>query len=834
MDRTWAWAATLLAGLAASAALNADEVKLPGVGQAFELDMGAKRVNWNYGKWTVLPLQKPVDLSKAAGLRITVATEQPRTDAGVYVAVREDDGTWYIHPWAVDLAEKDNTGTALFDDFAEPTWCAPPDGGFQDENGKLDTGKINAIAFGCINPFGVGKVRFTVTAIATVPLKPGATTTRIEVTGKLLDVNGTAAIPAGVFGGFSVPDGAHATYRFAMNRALFAGGGFGKTSTDPVTHMMVNCYGDRGQVPPIMTDPNWQTKLRDMATRAATAAKESGKAYYVEWWNEPYLNWSNKNRMLYSWTFFDDGKAQEGGPVHLKSDGSVCPFLKWTKNFDILPGYWLDNRFTADGRDNWRRGADKSGKPVSMHAQPFRGAPPGQSYQPGTHPPKDLKDGETYKANVRGKGEVELTAMTPWWVYDQTQFTFWSAKGAGKFYNETMLVAGKALKAVLPETTYIAGWGFRASEDHWAGFDLAYKPTIDYGIEVIDGINDHDYGGDALKMAANYEAVTAYGVTKHKKWLYNYNTETASGADPEAYPGVDAASRADANKFTWTARKLIHLLAVCPDKVRSLAWFGRGERNAFSAGGEGVLFTMLRNLRGKLVQTVCDDPFVYAVAGIDGADPQNPRPDDMPQRKELVVCLLNDHQEPRSVELNIKAPAGMKFEELIVRRPKFEEGGAISIDEKTTKPAAADSHAFKETLPGRGIVALTFVLSGQEQAKPQVRRKQFFGANMLAAVTADKPVAQSIAIPADDLKNARSASVRFVVERLADGEGIVTVNGKDLAMPKAITPDNVTWVRDVAVPVAQLKESNDLSFKVSSPAHAGYHLVAASILLDLE
>jgi hypothetical protein len=37
-----------------------------------------------------------------------------------------------------------------------------------------------------------------------------------------------------------------------------------------------------------------------------------------------------------------------------------------------------------------------------------------------------------------------------------------------------------------------------------------------------------------------------------------------------------------------------------PDKSCSIAWLGNGEAMGFSKGGEGVLFTMLMNLHGRL------------------------------------------------------------------------------------------------------------------------------------------------------------------------------------------------------------------------------------------
>jgi hypothetical protein len=94
----------ILAAMFAALGISAwaQEAPLPGAGKMCELDLGKKRVNWTHAKWQVLPLDGVRDLSGAAGLRIVVTTDQPRGDAGVYVAVREADGSWYEHPWAVN------------------------------------------------------------------------------------------------------------------------------------------------------------------------------------------------------------------------------------------------------------------------------------------------------------------------------------------------------------------------------------------------------------------------------------------------------------------------------------------------------------------------------------------------------------------------------------------------------------------------------------------------------------------------------------------------------------------------------------------------------------
>jgi hypothetical protein len=283
----------------------------------------------------------------------------------------------------------------------------------------------------------------------------------------------------------------------------------------------------------------------------------------------------------------------------------------------------------------------------------------------------------------------------------------------------------------------------------------------------------------------------------------------------------------DRRKFQWSARKLMHTLQFTPDKVRAIAWFGNGEAFGFSKGGEGVLFTMLMNLRGRLVQVKTDDPFLYAVAAIDGADPQTPRPEALGEGKELVVTVFNDHPTARPVELAIKAPAGLKFGKITVRQPKFTDE-EIEIVEKT-EATDGSAHAFKGELPAHGIVSLSVEVTGNVGDKSEAHIRQGFSPALLTMVTPDKPSTQKIALK--DLKGAKRAWLRIVAERLAEGEGVAVVNGKEYALPKAVTPENAPWIRDMPVALADVKEQNEIAFK-AAPGHAGYTVATASLFVE--
>ncbi len=808
-------------------------------GQKFNLDLGTQRRNWTHARWSVVQLDEPMDLSDFHAAELAIRTGQPRRDAGITLALREAGGTWYSHPWACDLAAAENTGIARFDDFDLPMYHNPPHGRFQDPEGRFDTSRITAIAIGIVNPLGIGEVSFTVTGLRFIELpQEPPQPTEIEVTGRLLDINRTEHIPAGVFGGFHLGENRHERYRLAANRtihhdALSGSPRFG----DDKTHIWINTMGDRVRPSPRITHGNWEERSETIGRRFGERAKEDGRPLYVEYWNEPYLNWANFNRANFGPHFYNRDEAEEGATVRIRHCGTEAPHLIWTRDRRYyLPeifGYF-DRRY-GDHLDHWRRGRDGDGNvPSRSHAEPYGGM--GQFYEgqwrPQSHPPKDVPDGETYEWQGR-----TLTAFTPWHVVDTTQFTYWSGAGMLKHYIEPAVAFGRGLKEANPDAVYFVGWGNRPGEDHWAAWDLLYKPTIDATIDLIDGYNEHDYGSDPLNMAGQYEVVTAYGVTEHGKWLYAYNTETASSSDPQVYQ--DAATRsADLNKFEWVSRKIIHALDFVPDKARVMLHFGDGARTSqagtgwWSDDGEGIAMDLLRNLRGRLVQVVKDDNHVYVVASIDGADPRNPRPDDLEADKELVVAVLNDHPHEREVMLTIAAPEGTRFTGHTLRSSRVADG-AVSISERNM-PHGDRRARWRESIEPRGIRVFTLPLEGDLPEQSQVIQRQFFGPEIIREVTPDEPLTQTIDIDMAAFANVERAWVTLSVQRLGHDLASVEVNGRSYTLPAAVTPENITWLRRVPIDVADLKEQTELTLRVNDSDRAGFFLGAASIFLEGE
>lgn len=870
-------------------------------GGGVTLEMGDERVNWNHARWAVAELGEPVDLSGSNALRLTVSTNTPRRDAGVYIAVRESDGSWYYQAWATDLTQKMNTGTAYFSDFRPAEWVGPTGGpaGHFDENNRLDLAKIDAIAIGCINPLGIGEVAFNLASIQAVQADdpyaadPDAPIP-VHVTGKLLSINGTETLPAGVFGSFNlkdmtvgqptvevdgktypVNDGSveidgntfkvekgrikidgkthkvEATtvsrtehYRLAQDKRIDHGGGGGDVAmgTDKVP-MMINSIGDRTAPPVYLTNPKWREQYQAAGKKVGEAAKASDHKVYVEYWNEPYLNWANINRKGFDPGKYNVDEAKEGGEVKSRATGETMPHLAWTRDPDAPLYKWYDDR------QQFRRGVDEKGGWTLPYAMPYSDWYPGKwrAAAAELNPPDEIKDGEKYTA----KNGREYTATTPWTVYDQTQFTHWSGQGMLKPYIDPMVVYGKALKeAGDGEVVYIVGWGMRPSEDHWAAWDMLYKPTIDAGIEYIDGVNEHDYGGLPEKMPAVHEVVTAYGQTAHGKWLYSFNTESGLSTDPQAYPAASAAggdaadegakkAQADRAKFEWITQKILATLEETPDKTRAISHFGVGGQ-WFSDEGEGVALNMLKPLRGRMVQVIENDPDLYAVASIDGTDPQSPRPADMGAGNELVIAVFNGGDRNRAISLTVDPPAGVDALNLQAQVSSTEATSPASqpldFDEMLKRSGGLDVKEVEIGIePGQLMVLRSMLSESAAADRPaDVNRQQFFGNAILQEVTPDAPLTQMIALDPAVLKGGRRAWVRIVAERLGRGEGVVTLNGKAYRLPPAITPETTPKIVTLSIPIEELKASNTLEYRTSTEHDAGYLLAMNSLVVEGE
>lgn len=754
-------------------------------------------MNWNQARWAVAELPQPVDWSAADGLQLRVTTQQPRDDVVVALALRGRDGCWWHHALACPLVAADNAGTAAFADLAPAEWIAPRGGSFRSDDGVFHRDAVTAIALGVIDPCGGGAVVFTLTGLGLVPAVALAPA-QITVTAEPLTIGDVTHIPVGVFGGYHLDETAYSRYRLGLRRWIHHTGLSGDPMHDERVAIPVTTIGDRVRPSPMLTHPDWQAVSSAYGNDFGTKAAAQNGPVWVEYWNEPYLNWANRNRACFNPTFFAQENAREGGPVHLAHDGRVCPHLRWTRDYTAPPWQWT-------ARAHWRRGVDANGKQWSVHAPPYRGmdAVYGGAYREAWHPPAEVAEGDTYTIEHEG-ASITLTATTPWHVYDETQFTFWAGSGLVPFYVEPLRAFGTALKAACPQALLIVGWQHRPGEDRWAAWDLVYRPTIDATADLIDAVSDHDYGGDPVRMAAQAEVVACYGRLRHGKWLRSVNTENAAGTDPEQIAAAEPLARqaaADAIKARWCWRKIISLLALVPDKTIGCCWFGGGA-TWFSDQGEGVALDLLRGLRGRICASFSTDAQVRVVTAYD-ADAQ--RPTDLPAGR-CCAAVLNDHQHAQPVVLTVPA------ETAVLRR--VDHGRIVD----TPLPVVAG----RITLDLDAREAVSVFVDVELSATQYVQSREPLAA-ILQRVSSDQPISMTARVPAGTRR-----WLRVVVERLAVGAGHVIIGGHQIGLPAACTATECTAIREVPLPASLPAGEHTVTF-TCAPTAASWLLACASI-----
>ena len=100
----------------------------------------------------------------------------------------------------------------------------------------------------------------------------------------------------------------------------------------PEIAMIVETWYDRYQPALLLTDPSgWQSKLEALGRTYAENAKKAGGARYVEFWNEPFINWAGKPGVNYDGEFYDQSSAADGQPMTIRGQSQPTPHMIWTR-----------------------------------------------------------------------------------------------------------------------------------------------------------------------------------------------------------------------------------------------------------------------------------------------------------------------------------------------------------------------------------------------------------------------------------------------------------------------------------------------------------------------
>lgn len=845
-------------------------------GLELRFDMGRKRVNWNHARVAVYTFPKPLDLRPFAGLRVTVTASEPRRDVEVSVWLREADGSWYYAKAAIPLVAENAEAFVDFRDMVEAEWVAP--GSHIDEDYEFDRAAVSHFGVGLVNPLGIGRVSFILRGAKVEGTRPPTPSATASVTGRMLSVNGEQFVPPGLFGGYapdlpqkyrpgcqrnlryapgggpSIPDANHARFSpvtfldwKAVARSVQQAQGedpvagiraladekelkgiaaavekddakagcqylerilnaaltneqWAATTLDKANvprevrdvlrdehasglakmvalrrlieflfpgqfqaykrateAFNIDCMGDRFWPATRVTSREWKEQIAGLGRTYAAKARRLGCDAVMEWWNEPYLDWARgaggKN---YSTNFYDQAKAEDGGPVTINATGEVFDLLRWKKT------------------------------------------------------------------------------PTGWRVYDPSQFGYFSGKANGRIYDDMIAVLGPAVKGTSLEhcgVTLVGGWGFRWHEDHWAAWDLLYRPTIDRGIEWLDGICEHHYQGDTTAMTGSYEVLLAYSTTRHNKRLRIYNTECNDLLDAPSRGMVDTPEKAKAatnyRRMTYNLRDILHMIRQVPDKAASRTVI----HSDATPEGTDAAYGLMVDLRGRIVETGSDDPDLWCVSSVDGTDPRAVREDG---QRRLVTILFNDHREPATVNLRIVPPAGTTLqsgtiEEITVDPASWKVGRKIAPAVVVTNTFAADL-----VLPARRAWKVAFPLTGELPPASQVLRHQVFSPDILREVTPGRPFETTVIIEPDKAKEAKRAWLRLVVEDVAPGEGWVEVAGTRIELPASRTADNCNRILELPLPSVPPVGKIPLRFVVAEGPHAGFRVDMVSVVLEEE
>jgi hypothetical protein len=590
----------------------------------------------------------------------------------------------------------------------------------------------------------------------------------VHVSGVAMEINGINAIAPGMFG-------VHATGTTDAQLTEWGVAAQRKIHQDPLKdtllsrsdRAMLQCLYDRYQPALQLTDPDWRQTLAALARRFEP--RGDTQPAMIEFWNEPYLNWSTKPGVNYDGDHYDTARAVEGGPVHYRGSDEGIPDLVWTKG------------------------------PMAVRAE--TGA---KDYLAWGYMPRHLKEGDTY--DFRGKTKMRVESR--WLVKDTSQKSYWAGRHNVRLYNQMLETFAPALKQANPNATLVAGWDFHYYQGNWDGWFTCLKPTIDAAHQWIDGVTEHHYGGDTRHVAVQYEVATGYTLSTHGKFIRNFNTEAGGNLDPQRPDtvtyGQQPTARARAHSaMTYHLRDVVYLLARCPDKAAF-----RAAHEPEHNGGDEFAFKMLKDLRGRLIETTSRSHDVWAVSSLDDG--------------RLAVVVFNDLSHEVTQTLRVHAPAGATLSGGSQKQVHvFDDTPHLRIAE-TRFDVIGTSWAGRITLPPKSAIAMTFTLAGE--AKPRVQtRRQSFASNVIEKIEIGQPTAFAIELPGG--AKPAAAVLRVCSLSAIPADIAAQFNGKPIAVP------SVSGVIDIPLDPQDLRPQNTL---VIHPGATSFQIASVSLFVVSE
>lgn len=588
----------------------------------------------------------------------------------------------------------------------------------------------------------------------------------IVVTGKALTINGISHISNGMFG-------IHATRLTDQQRTEWGIEAERKIDPSPLNHhpsendsgqLLLRCLYDRYKPALQLTDPHWQQTLHRLAEQFQSDRIRG--PVWVEFWNEPYLNWSVKPGVNYDGDFYDTDRANEGGPVFYRGSSDPIPDLIWTRGLMAVRQSTGEKDYLAWGY-----------------------MPPG------------LKQGDTYVF----RGKTPMRVESRWLVRDTSQKSYWAGRHNVRLYNQMLKVFAQALKKANPEAVLVAGWDFHFYQGNWDAWQTCLKPTIDTAYHWLDGVTEHHYGGDTRNVAVSYEVATGYTMATYAKFIRCFNTEAGGNLDPQRPDTVTYGQQPDArtravSAMTYHLRDVIYLLSRTPDKAAF-----RAAHEAEQNGGDEYAFKLLKDLRGRLMETTSRSSDIWSVASLDN--------------RRLSLVIFNDLSHEISQTVTVQAPGENVLERAMLKQVKV--GTQVPYLDLQEVPIRVSGKAWtgKVVLGPKSAVMIRFDL--QENFEPVTQtRQQFYASDFIRTVEIGQPVSFELNLP--EGYQCDRGILRIACLSPIPADISAKFNDQSLAIPSTV------GVIDIPLRPDQIRSSNRLTIH---PGATSFQIAAVSLFL---
>lgn len=551
----------------------------------------------------------------------------------------------------------------------------------------------------------------------------------VTLTGRARLVNGEERVPRPLFG-------VHATPLTPEQRAAWGVESVRVIQRDPgapagpradgIAHI-VECFYDRFQPALIVQHADWADRLGALARRYGEAARALQREAIVEFWNEPYLNWGVQPGVNYDGAFYRAEGRAPGAPMTLHYETEPSPWLVWARQrVAVVP-----NRGTVD-------------------------------YVATRFMPPGLAEGATFVWRNQTYRVEER-----WWGRDRTQHSFWPGRQNVEWYNRMLRVFAPALKEANPRVTLIGGWDFHIHQNGYAAWEDVHRPTLDAGLQWLDGYTEHHYGGDTRAVAASYETAVAYAALRHGRRIRIWNTEAGGELDPEqpgvAPPGYNRLQglARDRGGLVYFVRDILHLLDACPDKAAA-----RAAHEAHLNRGVIAGFRLLKPLRGRLMEARSGHPDVWAVSALEDG--------------RWTLALYNDGAAPHRVRVRLIPPAGARIgsaEELVVGDDFEVQARAVSLE------AASSGGGGLGAVELRPREARVWVVTLEGAARPTVvEERQYFADAIVQRLKGGADLSWKVTPEPAALARAESAFLRVCARGWNPATHELTVNGRPISV----------------------------------------------------